>query len=90
LPGQADPKLAWARQHLSERLIEINRADRLELLRIPGIGPKNVEAILQARRSGRLQSLAELKALGVIVKRAAPFILLDGRRPPFQLALGLE
>jgi predicted DNA-binding helix-hairpin-helix protein len=90
LPEQVDPKLAWARQHLTARLIEINRADRSELLRVPGIGPKGVDAILQARHSGRLQSLTELKALGVIVNRAAPFILLNGRRPPHQLALPLS
>jgi predicted DNA-binding helix-hairpin-helix protein len=90
LPEQVDPKLAWARQNLADRLIEINRADRQELLRIPGIGPKGADAILQARRSSQLHSLSQLKTLGVLANRAAPFILLNGRRPPHQLTLGLE
>ena len=39
LPLPSDPKLAWARINLLETPIEINKADRRELLRIPGIGP---------------------------------------------------
>ena len=90
LPEQVDPKLAWARQNLTDHLIEVNRADRHELLRVPGIGPKGAEAIIQARRYGQFQSLSQLNALGVLANRAAPFILLNGRRPPHQLTLGLE
>lgn len=87
LPLHTDPKLLWARQNLRERPVEINRAERHELLRVPGIGPKGAEAILRARRQGRLRGLSALRALGVHLERAAPFILLDGRRPEFQLAL---
>jgi len=79
--------VAWARQNLSESPIEINHADRRELLRVPGIGPKGVNAILIARRKGKLRDLKELKSIGVIVARAAPFVLLDGRRPMQQLSL---
>jgi predicted DNA-binding helix-hairpin-helix protein len=88
LPLEIDPKQAWARQNLSEAPIEINRADRHELLKVPGIGPVGAVAILNARvRGGRLRSLEDLKALGVYTTRAAPYILLDGMRPPAQLAL---
>lgn len=87
LPVEIDPKLAWARQNLSEAPIEINRAGRQSLLRIPGIGPKSAQSILAARRTGRLQSLNDLRGLGVRVERAAPFLLLDGHRPPQQLPL---
>ncbi|HLF74226.1 MAG TPA: hypothetical protein VI524_07770, partial [Anaerolineales bacterium] len=82
-----DPKLAWARQNLHEKLIEINKADRRDLLRIPGIGPKGADAILRARRTGKLRDLAALRKLGVVVPRAAPFVLLDGRRAETQLAM---
>jgi predicted DNA-binding helix-hairpin-helix protein len=85
---EIDPKQAWARQNLSEAPLEINRADRHQLLRIPGIGPKGAVAILNARvRGGRLRSIEDLKALGVLTNRAAPFILIDGRRPPAQMSL---
>jgi len=86
LPLDTDPKLAWARANLSEAPIEINRADREHLLRIPGIGLRTAAAILAARRQNHLRSAEDLKALG-IPARAAPFLLLDGRRPPAQLAL---
>jgi predicted DNA-binding helix-hairpin-helix protein len=80
LPLPTDPKLAWAQQNLKEKPLEINKAERRELLRIPGIGPKHADAILQARRSGKINNLSALKKLGVVVTRIAPFILLDGRR----------
>lgn len=87
LPLEVDPKLAWAREHLSEAPLEINHADRAELLRVPGIGTHGARAILQARRLAHLRSLEDLKSLGVVASRAAPFILLDGHRPPVQMAL---
>ncbi len=85
LPLGNDPKLLWALNHLSESPLEVNRATFAELLRVPGIGLKSANAIVAARRSGRLRYLEDLKALGVQTKRAAPFILLDGKQPVFQL-----
>ena len=87
LPLDVDPKLAWARTNLSERPLELNRAERSELLRIPGIGPKGVDAIIAARRRGNLREMRDLEKLGIRAGRAAPFVLLDGRRPPVQMAL---
>lgn len=87
LPLNADPKLAWAQMNLSEKPVEINRADKGMLLRIPGIGPKGAEEILRARRSGRLRDLSALRKLGITVARAAPFLLLDGKRNPSQIPL---
>lgn len=87
LPLSTDPKLAWAQVHLSERPLEINRAEKSQLLRVPGIGVSGAEAILSARRTGKLHDLASLHKLGVVVARAAPFILLDGKRPASQLAM---
>src|SRR6266542_4384313 len=85
LPLPTDPKLAWAQQNLKEKPLEINKAERRELLRIPGIGPKGADAILQARRNGKLRDLATLRQLGIVVARASPFVLLDGRRSDRQL-----
>jgi len=85
LPSDVDPKLAWARQHLVGRPVEVNRASRRELLRVPGIGPRSADAILGARRQGHLRELGDLRALGAVASRAAPFVLFDGRRPPQQL-----
>jgi predicted DNA-binding helix-hairpin-helix protein len=87
LPLATDPKLAWAQQNLKGNPLEVNKAERRELLRIPGIGPKGADAILRARRSGKLRDLTTLKRLGVVTTRVAPFILLDGRRVDTQLSM---
>jgi predicted DNA-binding helix-hairpin-helix protein len=87
LPLEVDPKLGWAQLHLRDTPVEINRADRHELLRIPGIGPKGAEAILRLRRHGRVRDIHALQRLGVLTSRAAPFILLDGKAPVQQLQL---
>jgi len=87
LPSGTDPKLAWAhKSHLADRPVEVNRVSRSHLLRVPGIGARSADAILRARRQGTLRSLADLRALGAVTGRAAPFILLDGHRPPRQLS----
>jgi predicted DNA-binding helix-hairpin-helix protein len=84
LPIDLDPKQAWACVHLHEQPLEVNRAERGELLRIPGIGPKSADAILKARRSARIKDLSTLRTLGVFTARAAPFLLLNGHRSPCQ------
>jgi len=87
LPIAADPKLAWAQINLKEKPLEINKANRRELLRIPGIGPKSADTIIQARRISKLRDLTALRKLGIVVARAAPFLLLDGKQPASQLAM---
>ena len=87
LPLGTDPKLAWAQQNLIGKPLEVNRAGRRELLRIPGIGPKGADAILRARRTGKLRDLTSLKKLGIVTTRVAPFVLLDGRRVDTQLSM---
>jgi predicted DNA-binding helix-hairpin-helix protein len=89
LPLEVDPKLAWAEANLRQQPVELNRADREALLRVPGIGPKGVAAILAARRRGRLRDLADLRQLGIHAQRAAPYVLLDGRQAQYQMALAI-
>lgn len=85
-----DPKQAWADIHLREAPIEINRADRTTLLRIPGIGPVSADRILAARSRGNLFDLAHLGQIGVpSPQKTAPYILLNGQRPEHQMAMAL-
>ena len=84
---EEDPKLVWARHSLIEAPVEINTVNEHGLLRVPGIGPVGARKIVHARREGRLRELRDLHALGVATARAAPFILLDGKRPAHQLRL---
>ena len=90
LPAGQDPKQAWALAHPQYFPVEVNRASREELLRVPGIGPRSAARILQARRQSRLTELSHLRAMGVNVQRAAPFVLLNGRAPARQLSLWPE
>ena len=87
LPLDTDPKRAWAEANLRETPVEVNRAEREELLRVPGIGPKGAEAIITARRRARLRSVGDLRQIGVKTKDIEPFVLLDGQRPVYQLKL---
>jgi predicted DNA-binding helix-hairpin-helix protein len=87
LPLHTDPKQAWAQINLADHPVEINEAERRELIRIPGIGLKGAEAILTARRIRRLRDLSSLKKLGIIAERAAPYLLFDGHRAVAQIEL---
>jgi putative DNA modification/repair radical SAM protein len=87
LPLEADPKLLWAQTHPERFPIEVNTASREELLRIPGVGPRTVNRVVQERRRGRLRAPEHLKALGAVVDRALPYVLLDGCQPAYQLPL---
>jgi predicted DNA-binding helix-hairpin-helix protein len=84
LPGAQDPKLAWAEINLKNCPIEINRADRQELMRVPGIGPKNAMAILITRRRNPFRTLRS-RRIGITSK--ASFILISGRQPSHQISM---
>lgn len=87
LPLDRDPKRAFADRAFSEAPVELNLADREQLLRVPGLGPKGVEAVMKARGIRRLSDLSQLRRLGVLAERAAPYVTLDGRRPKVQQRL---
>ncbi len=83
-----DPKLAWADQHLRHAPVDLMRADRLQLMRLPGVGAKGADAILQARRTRAIRDLGQLAKLGIKApERLAPYVLLADGRPPQQLRL---
>lgn len=73
-----DPKEDWAVRNLGEFPVEINRASIEQLLRVPGIGVKSAKRIVAARRNGDL-SFADLKKIGVVLKRAVYFVTCSGR-----------
>ena len=82
---EIDPKLMHARSHPERFPVEVNRASRQALLHVPGLGPRSVARILRWRRQGTLRDLEHLKKAGAVAERAAPYVLLDGKRPPHQL-----
>ena len=84
LRTDVDPKAAWASAHPERFPVEVNAAPLGELMRVPGVGPISARAIVQARRQGTLREIGDLRKLGARADRAAPYVMLAGRRPPHQ------
>lgn len=75
-----DPKLAWALANRHLFPVDINRADRETLLRVPGLGTKTVKGILTARRHRTLR-YEDLMRMGANLKNARPFLTALDWRP---------
>ena len=72
------PKLSWALRNLHLFPIDVNKAEKHLLARIPGVGMKSVHKILQARRFRNL-NWEHLSAIGIAMNRAKYFIVCDSR-----------
>lgn len=77
---EIDPKLAWALAHRADFPVDINTADRERLLRVPGLGVKAVDRLIDARRLKRV-TLADLGRLTRGVKKLKPFVVADDWTP---------
>ena len=75
-----DPKLAWALANRAAFPVDVNRAGRDMLLRVPGFGTKSVARILSARRNGAL-GYDDLRRIGALVRKAKPFIIARDWQP---------
>ena len=73
-----DPKTNWALKNLDVFPVEVNRASKEMLLRVPGMGAKSVQRILAARRVSILD-YEDLRKIGVVLKRAQYFITCNGK-----------
>ena len=72
-----DPKLAWALAHRELFPVDLNRAPKEMLLRVPGLGVTSVKRLLQARR-GRTLRIDDLSRLNVTLKNVLPFVSVPG------------
>ena len=75
-----DPKLAWALRHRGEFPVDINVADRERLLRVPGLGVKSIDRMIEVRRYKRLR-LEDVKRLSRGIEKVKPFIVAEDWRP---------
>lgn len=82
-----DPKLAWAIRNRDVFPINVNRAAKELLLRIPGVGAIGAERIVQSRRFRKLR-LADLAKCGVSLKKVSPFVEAVGHKPDAKLLDG--
>ncbi len=80
LPLDIDPKLAWALKFRDRFPVDVNRAPREMLLRVPGLGVKAVNGILTSRRWRRLR-LDDIARLTVSIAKLRPFIIAEDWRP---------
>ena len=80
LPLNIDPKLAWALRHPEKFPVDLNEAPRELLLRVPGLGVRNVDRIIRIRRWHKLQ-LADLTRLRVPLSKAMPFVIVADHSP---------
>lgn len=75
-----DPKLSWALRHREFFPVDLNKAPRSALLRVPGLGVRSVNRIVKMRRWRTLR-LTDLTALRASVKRSMPFIVCTDHHP---------
>ena len=80
LPLDIDPKLAWALKFRERFPVDVNRASKDDLLRVPGLGVRAVERILASRRH-RTMRLDDVAKLTVSIAKVRPFIVAADWRP---------
>jgi putative DNA modification/repair radical SAM protein len=80
LPLGIDPKLAWALRHPEKFPVDLHTAPRETLLRVPGLGVRNVDRLLAVRRWHHV-TLADLARLRVPLKKVMPFVVTVDHRP---------
>ena len=80
LPLDIDPKLAWALKFRERFPVDVNRAPREALLRVPGLGVRAVDALIRARRHRTLR-LEDVAKLTVSVVKIRPFVTTVDWRP---------
>jgi predicted DNA-binding helix-hairpin-helix protein len=67
---EKDPKQLWAEAHPEFFPININRADKFSLLRVPGLGPRTVKVILDCRKTGLVNRLEDIMRRGKLMEKA--------------------
>jgi len=75
-----DPKLGWALTHRERFPVDVNRAAREDLLRVPGLGAKTVDKLIASRRHRRIRR-DDLARLRVAMAKVLPFVTLADHRP---------
>lgn len=78
-----DPKLSWALNNLHFFPIDINKADRALIMRVPGIGVQSADKICQARGYNKL-TWDHLKKIGISVNRARYFVVCNDRHDEYK------
>ncbi|MHC4153739.1 MAG: radical SAM protein [Planctomycetota bacterium] len=70
-----DPKEAWAMRHPERFPVNVNRASKFELLRVPGLGPITTRRILERRKIRRLTSMDDIGKVGARLAKAGKYLV---------------
>ena len=71
-----DPKELWTMQHPEFFPVNVNKADKFKLLRVPGLGLVMVNRIINFRESGyRIRALGDLGRVTKTLSKALPYIV---------------
>ena len=84
LPLEYDPKTGWALRNRAQFPVDVNRAPREQLLRVPGLGVRGVDRIIETRRQRRL-TLADLQTMRVPLARTRYFVITADHNPDLRL-----
>ena len=86
---QSDPKITLAQQNLDMYPLDINSASHDELIHIPGVGIQSAKKIIYLRKNKtKITKLRELKNIGVVLKRAIPYLTINGSKQTTLLNFG--
>jgi len=70
-----DPKESWALRHPELFPVNVNRASRLSLLRVPGLGPVTVKRILKQRKAARIRCIEDVGKVGARLEKAKKYLV---------------
>ncbi|MGG5811893.1 putative DNA modification/repair radical SAM protein [Falsiroseomonas sp. CW058] len=89
LDPELDPKTAWALKHRADFPVDLNRAEREAMLRVPGLGVKAVDRLVAARRHRAIRT-EDLARLRVSLAKVLPFVVTADHRPRLLDSAGLR
>jgi predicted DNA-binding helix-hairpin-helix protein len=69
-----DPKEVWAKEHPEMFPIDINRASKTSLLKVPGLGPVTVNRIIKKRRMGKIRHIEQVGRIGLRLEKAKKYL----------------
>jgi len=69
-----DPKEAWALRHPEFFPVNVNRAAKFELLRVPGLGPVTVGRLLERRRAAKIRGIGDIGKVGARLEKARKYL----------------
>jgi predicted DNA-binding helix-hairpin-helix protein len=75
LPLEVDPKETWAKKHPEYFPVNVNKASKYELLRVPGLGQVTVERILEQRETARIRAISDIGKTTKLLTKANEYLI---------------